>query len=283
VQTILGIVGSMRKLGNCEITIKEISRRISGSHRLDLLRLPEFDIAPCRGCYTCLIKDKCIIDDDHSRVTEALLEADMLIVAAPTYFLGPAAIFKRFTDRGLCLYPHLEALWGKPAVVVGIAGIPGKEGYTLLGLENFARMLFADVKMAKIVCGALPGEVLLEKENRHTAEALAAALEGEPSFPEEQGCPLCGSRTFRFLEHNQVRCMLCSNTGTVSLEAGVPRFQMRRSEHEFFLTRKDALEHKQWLIGMKSRFLEHKQALKQISLDYRRDGDWIRPVKGGKP
>jgi len=277
VQTILGIVGSLRKLGNCEIMTKEIGRRVSTPHRLKLLRLPEFHIEPCRGCYTCLVKDECVLDDDHSRVTEALLEADMLIVAAPTYFLGPSAVLKRFTDRGLCLYPHLMDLWGKPAIGVGIAGIPGKEGYTLLGLENFVKMLFGDLKMGRIVYGALPGEVFLDEENRSTAAALAAALESGTSPPSGPCCPLCGGRTFRFLENNRVRCMLCSNAGMVSMEDGVPRFHIQRSEHEFFLAREDALEHKQWLVGMKSRFLAHKRPLKQISLEYRSDGDWIHP------
>lgn len=278
-KTVLGILGSMRKLGNCEIMTKEISRRIAAPHRLKLLRLPEFEIAPCRGCYTCLVKNACVIDDDHGRVRDALLEADMLIVAAPTYFLGPSASLKRFTDRGLCLYPHAENLWGKPAVVVGIAGIAGKEGYTLLGLENFVRMLFGDLRMERIVYGALPGEVFLNEENRHTAAALAEALAGEAAEQSGPCCPLCGGRTFRFLEKNQVRCMLCSNAGTLSMEGVEPRLHIHRSRHEFFLTREDALTHKQWLIGMKSRFLEHKKALKTISLEYRGDGDWIRPTK----
>lgn len=281
-KTVLGILGSMRRLGNCEVMTKEISRRIGVPHRLQLLRLPEFDIAPCRGCYTCLAKDACVIDDDYAGAAAAMLQADMLIVAAPTYFLGPSAILKRFTDRGLSLYPHVEHLWGKPAVVVGIAGIAGKEGYTLLGLENFVNMLFGDLKMGRIVYGALPGEVFLNDENLQTAAALADALAGKASMESGPRCPLCGGRTFRFLGKDRVRCMLCSNAGTLSMEGVEPRFQMHRSAHEFFLTREDALAHKDWLVGMKSRFLEHKKALKQISLEYRGDGDWIRPPKPGE-
>ena len=33
----------------------------------------------------------------------------------------------------------------------------------------------------------------------------------------------------------------------------------------------------QWLIGMKSRFIEKKVALKAVSLDYRKGGSWIKP------
>lgn len=61
---ILGIIGSPRKLGNCEIMVKEISRQISIPHELNLLRLQDFNILPCRGCYTCLLKNgQCVLDD----------------------------------------------------------------------------------------------------------------------------------------------------------------------------------------------------------------------------
>jgi hypothetical protein len=71
--------------------------------------------------------------------------------------------------------------------------------------------------------------------------------------------------------------MLCSNTGSLSLENGIPVFAVHKGDHELFLTREDALEHRQWLMGMKARFLELKDDLKKISLDYRKDGTWILP------
>ena len=90
-KNVLAIIGSPRKLGNCEIMAKEISRRIDQPHQLRLLRLGEYDIRPCRGCYTCLFKNQCVIDDDFTAVAAAMVEADALIVAVPTYFLGPNA------------------------------------------------------------------------------------------------------------------------------------------------------------------------------------------------
>ena len=173
---VLAVIGSPRRLGNCEIMAKEISRNIAAAHELNLIRLSEFNIQPCRGCYTCLFKDGCVIDDDYYTVVEAILTADALIVTAPTYFLGPNSILKSFTDRGLALYGHAEALWAKPGIAVGIAGIAGKEGYTLLGIENFLKMLFADIRHRAVVYGALPGEIFLNDKNRETAAALARAL-----------------------------------------------------------------------------------------------------------
>jgi multimeric flavodoxin WrbA len=276
-KNILAIIGSPRTLGNCEIMAKEISRCITEPHNLNLLRLPEYDIRPCIGCYSCLYKNECVIDDDFRSAVQAMVEADALILAVPTYFLGPNACMKRFTDRGIALYPYLEKLYAKPAVAVGIAGIEGKEGYTMLGLESFLKMIFADLKMRRIVYGALPGEVFLNQKNRDTAAGMARALFGEPEIDKAPCCPVCGGQTFRFMKDNQVRCMLCSNAGRMVVENGRPVFEIPRSEHELFLSLEEALKHREWLVGMKSRFKANKDHLKEICLDYRHAGRWVKP------
>jgi hypothetical protein len=195
----------------------------------------------------------------------------------PTYFLGPNASLKRFTDRGIALYPLLEKLWAKPAVGIGIAGIPGKEGYTLLGLESFLKMLFVDIKMRRIAYGALPGEVFFSEQNKELAADMARALFGQAETDTAPSCPVCGGQTFRFLEDRRVRCMLCSNAGTMEIQTGRPVFEITRSEHELFLTLEEALAHREWLVGMKSRFSANKERLKEIALDYRRQGEWLKP------
>jgi hypothetical protein len=257
---------------------KEISRQWTIAHELVLLRLPEFDIGPCRGCYLCLVKGRCPIEDDYEAVCRAILSADALILAAPTYFLGPNACLKRFTDRGLTLYPYIESLWRKPAVAVGVAGIPGKEGYTLLGLENFLTLLFADIRASRMIYGALPGEIFLNRQNRETARSLAESLIDAPRPDTGPCCPLCGGRTFRFLSHDRVRCMLCSNAGILESEGGKTQLHIQRSDHELFLTRQQALDHRDWLLSMKSRFRAQKDRLKDISSGYRQDGTWIKPA-----
>jgi NAD(P)H-dependent FMN reductase len=277
-KTILGLLGSPRRLGNCEIMVKEIARRVDTPHELNLLRLPEFEIQSCRGCYRCLMEDQqCPLEDDFYGVLAAITAADALVVAAPTYFLGANGCLKRFLDRGLARYDHTASLWGKPAVGIGIAGIRGKEGGTLLDIERFLKLLLADVKGVRMVFGALPGEVFLNGETRGIASALAAALFGPPLPPEAPGCPLCGGTTFRFLGGDRVQCQLCSNTGTFRVHAGTPAFDIPRSAHELFLTQADAENHKKWLLGMKARFLEKKTELKEITLPYLKEGRWIRP------
>lgn len=273
---ILALLGSPRRLGNSEIMAKEIGRQLTIPHELKLLRLPDFNLAPCRGCYRCLAKGRCPIDDDFAVVADAILEADALLLIAPTYFLGPNASLKSFTDRGLALYPHLESLWGKPSVAVGIAGIPGKEGYTLLGLENFLTMLFADIRARRMVYGALPGEIFLNDHNLAIARTLAMALCDPVSESVNPCCPLCGGTTFRFIDHHRVRCMLCSNAGTFATSEGETHIEIHKGDHDLFLTREDALAHREWLVSMKDRFRKQKDDLKRISNAYRTEGTWIR-------
>ena len=275
---ILGIIGSPRKLGNCEIMIKEISRKITEPHELRLLRLSDFTILPCRGCYRCLFKeDGCPLEDDLYSVLHPILDSDAIILAVPTYFLGPNACLKRLIDRGLALQAHTEKLWGKPAVGVGIAGIAGKEGYTHLGMESFLKLLLTDTRQSTIVYGALPGEVFLNPANKTAATALASALFAPVAEKEIPSCPLCGGNTFRFMDDTRVRCMLCSNAGTVSLEGGRPVFKIEKSEHELFLSKEGVLKHREWLMGMKDRFIEQKNRLREITGAYRKQGIWIKP------
>lgn len=275
---ILGIISSARKLGNCEIMVKEICRNLPEPCEIKLLRLPDFNIKSCMGCYTCLFKEgKCVIEDDLYKIIDPLIEADALVVAAPAYFLGAHSYVKRLLDRGLSFYAKVEKLWGKPSVGVAVAGIKGREGSTLLGIENFLKLTLTDIRQTQVVYGAMPGEVFLNEKNKETAKMLATSLFGDPIPKKGPVCPLCGGDTFRFLEGNKVRCMLCSNAGTIYIKEGAPFFSIEKSNHQLFLRKQDAIDHKKWLIGMKERFVLKRSQLKAITTGYRKEGQWIKP------
>ena len=275
---VLAIIGSPRKLGNCEIMAKEISHQLPIPHELNLLRLQDFKVLPCRGCYHCLYKtEHCVLEDDLNTVIQAMVDADAYIVSAPTYFLGINASVKTFLDRGISFYAHIENLWNKPGVGVAIAGIEGKEGYSRLAIQSFLKMIFANDKNTQVVYGALPGEIFLNKENKQAAGKLASALFGPRVEEKGPCCPQCGGDTFRFLDNNRVRCMLCSNSGIITIASGSPMFDIPESRHDFFSSKENKKKKKKWLLGMKSRFMEHKKALKEITVPYLRQGNWVKP------
>ncbi len=270
-KNILGIIGSPRKLGNSEIMIKEISRNIALPHNLQLVRLSDFNLLPCKACYQCLFNNKeCVLDDEFNNLLNLIKNSDALIVAAPTYFLSANSSLKRFIDRGITFYANLDKLWGKPAIGIGIAGMKGKEGYTLLDIQNFLSILFADIKKIEMIFGALPGEIFLNNKNKKTAGHLAASLfTTMPEKKEPHYCPLCGGDTFRFTGKNQVICMLCSNSGTMAIENSLPVFKINKSSHNLFLSKDDALKHLNWVMGMKEKFNRKKTELKKITAIYK--------------
>jgi multimeric flavodoxin WrbA len=282
VKNLLGIVCSPRKFGNSELFIKELYRQLSGDWTLQLMRLPELDIRPCQACYACLFGEmRCRQDDDFALALQALVECDAYVVAAPTYLLGPNASLKRFLDRGLSFYAHLDRLWGKPAVGVAIAGIAGMEGYTKLAVESFVKLTLGDLRGAVVIYGALPGEIFLEGGGAAAAQRLASALEGrreavDPTIPR---CPLCGGDTFRFLNGGQLKCMLCSSSGQYECADGGLGIHTLPGEHPLFLSYQDVERHARWLRGMKEKFLERRKELKTVTQRYTQTGTWIRSEK----
>jgi len=284
VQNVLGIVASPRKLGNCEIMVKQIARELPFACTLNLVRLSDFNIMACQACYRCLFdKQRCVLKDELQLLLDAVLAADRIILAVPTYFLGANAALKLFIDRGLAFYGHTETLWGKPSVGVCIAGIQGMEGSGLLGVDNFLRMLLTDIKDRRVIYGALPGEIFLNDANRQTARDLALALADRGRPEARPRCPFCGSDTFRFLGRDRVRCMVCSNPGTMTLTAEGPVFAMEKGDHPMILSKQDVIDHRDWLLGMKARFIENKAILKPVCTDYLKDGNWVRPPAKNQP
>ena len=285
-RNLLGIVCSPRKFGNSELFIKELYRQLAGDWKLTLMRLPELDIRPCRACYQCLFGEmKCPQDDDFPMALQALIESDAYVVAAPTYLLGPNASLKRFLDRGLAFYAHLDKLWGKPAAGVAIAGIPGMEGYTKLAVESFIKLTLGELRGVAVIYGALPGEIFFGDDGAATAQRLAKALEeGEGEVDQKTPrCPLCGGDTFRFLSGGQLRCMLCSSSGHYKRSGEGLEIQTQPGEHPLFLSYRDVERHARWLRGMKEKFLERRKELKTVTQRYTQTGAWIRSKKTDDP
>lgn len=286
-KTLLGLIGSPRKMGNSELLVKEIHRQLPDGWDLKLLRLSEFDIKPCIGCYQCLYGDmKCVLKDDYAMALDALVQADAFVLAAPTYFLGANSSVKRFLDRSMSLYRHIDQIWGKPAVGIVVAGMRGQEGYAKLQVDSFIKLCMADHRGTETVIGALPGEVLVDHHGRDASKKLANALVTENS---ESGrvttiptCPQCGGDTFRFLDTEKLKCMLCSSEGSYFWDEKRLQTAIPRPEHPLFLTYEDAKNHLAWLQGMKDAFLAKRKELKAATGGYSEDGEWIRPRSTGE-
>lgn len=275
---LLGILASPRKFGNSEIFIKELYRQLPGGWELKLVRLPDLDIRPCRGCYKCLFEEMiCPQKDDFHLVLESLVESDAYAVVAPTYFLGAHASLKLLLDRGLSFYNHVDRLWGKPAIGVAIAGNKGMEGYTKLALESFIKLTMGDLRGSEVIYGALPGEIFIGSEGKETAKRLAKALVyGKENGSDVPACPLCGGDSFRFLPNGQVRCMLCSNSGSYEWKEDRLQCHISLGEHPWFLNFEGSKRHADLLREKKKDFLARRKELKAITEQYDEEVNWIQ-------
>lgn len=268
---LLGIIGSPRKMGNCELMVKEIAAAAPGTPKLSMVRLVEKDIRPCKACYRCLTGD-CPHQDDFKAVFQAILEADAVVVAAPAYLRGTHSSLQRFLDRGLQAYRHVDALYGKRAVAVAVAGVEDGEGSALLGVENFIRQLGLSLKGRAVVRATFPGDAIVFEEGRSAARRLASALASKDEYaPEGVSCPECKGTYFEFRGAAAVYCLSCGGTGTLTMDGGILRPRIGPPAHSW-RTKEEMASHGKWLIGRRDEFLRQRERLK----------DAVKPYLGGE-
>lgn len=274
---VLGLILSPRKMGNSEIIIKEISKHIPEEHKLHLLRFSDFKLQPCTGCYRCLFKENgCRTEDDFKFILKKIVDADAVIVSVPTYFFSANSLLKVFLDRCLSAYDYIDELWNKPAIGIGICGIEGLDGRTLLDIQSFMRFLFFDIKTVEIISATLPGDIALKEDFVKKAQVIGESLFGSGINSFSPKCPLCESNFFQFKSDNKVKCGLCSNEGEMIIENGKTKFYIK-DKHRIFFTKEEALKHKEWLKDQRKEFLGIRKELREVSDYYKYIGEWIRP------
>jgi len=137
---ILGICGSMRDESNTNKLVKVVAE--SSGCDYELIYLGEHTIQPCTGCTLCIMNEgQCSIQDDMQQIYEKILQADSMIIGAPTYFFDISGAVKCFIDRMMAIFfrdigpnYHTNMPWhgkrphfGKPAVIITTAAGEGHE------------------------------------------------------------------------------------------------------------------------------------------------------------
>lgn len=276
-KTILGLIASPRRLGNCEIIIKEIARHVPEPHELKLIRLHAKNIKPCRACYACLDSGQCTIDDDFRFIADQMAAADGFIIASPCYLMGLNGVLKLFIDRCMQMLSRGESLLDKPALNIVTAGLKGESGYTEMALNSFTMILGLKLQESAVFYGALPGEALWKKEDqkervRHLATRLFSP---EPRKYEQWRCPLCGSDAIQLLGGNRVQCMVCRNYGTISLKDGEVSLDVALKPENILYTHEQRKHHHQWLQNEKNLFLQTHREIAGFQKEYKDEGEWL--------
>jgi len=215
---ILGLIGSYRKLGNTEVLVKEAlmeAQRLGA--KIDMLRLTDLRIEPCKGCMACAFKqEECRISDEWSTFRDKLIANDAVILGAPTYFLGPAGIIKMITDRNIAFQYGAIQHTGKPGAVIGVSGVNGWEPFALPMLNVFMFTCGLRVIDQVMFYAQGPGEILLDESALKRArkvgfnifEAAGESAEKRTYVGEQGVCPACHQNLFS-VKNGILECALC--------------------------------------------------------------------------
>ncbi len=97
---VLILSGSPRKNGNSDLLCDEFMRgAIESGNEVTKINVCERNVAPCRACYACKESGNCVIKDDMAEILQAMIDADVLVLASPVYFYSIDAQLKAVIDR----------------------------------------------------------------------------------------------------------------------------------------------------------------------------------------
>lgn len=98
---VLAIAGSPRRHGNSETLLDFVIEELETDSFITVQKiiLNDADIQPCRGCNACEKLNYCINHDGMDTLSEQIIEADLIILAAPIYCMSICAQAKALVDR----------------------------------------------------------------------------------------------------------------------------------------------------------------------------------------
>ncbi|MDD3653617.1 MAG: flavodoxin family protein [Desulfotomaculaceae bacterium] len=279
---ILGIVSSQRVAGNSEILTKAAMEATGPDHKKELIRLTDLDIKSCKGCYNCLPPDvPCHIKDDLNYLLDKIRDADAVVLAAPSYFLGPQGSIKMLQDRFLSISNSFQEFSGKHCITIATYGMPGAKGYTEVALNVTARFLNLNLIDSDSFIGASPAEVLEDPRNLDRARQMGRGLidPGYKRTPKVSECPVCWSDILRY-DGSAIICPFCGTKGEIKVEEQVARLvfspqadhrfsdEGRRQHFDVFLNRK------------KQEFIAKRHYYKKLQAPYLSMDWWVSPPGG---
>ncbi len=204
---IVALIGSFRKNGNSTLAAKYIAQELDAD--LEILRLTDYKIKPCKACYACLLGDKCKIDDDVYHIYEKIKESDKILISSPVYVFDATGPLKTLLDRQLMAIDYFEEFSEKDAAVITSHGFENMKGWAASTHLALARVIGLNVVGNVEVNAALPGEVLAEDENKAKLDRIVKGLEEEEVVRFDGQCPICLNTSFRVDE--VINCMICGS------------------------------------------------------------------------
>lgn len=107
---VLLIASSSRKNGNTDLLAQQFAKGAEESgNKVEMLYLRDYKFGYCLGCWVCSNNGgDCVQKDDINHLYPKLLEADVIVFAAPTYFYSIDGRMKTFFDRMVTIYGRMH-------------------------------------------------------------------------------------------------------------------------------------------------------------------------------
>lgn len=276
---ILGIVASPRVVGNSEILAKAAMEATGADNQLELIRLKDLDIKPCKACYSCLPPEvPCIIKDDLKYLLDKIRAADAVVIAAPCYFLGPQGSIKMLQDRFLSVSNKSREFAGKPCITITTYGVPDQQGYAEAALNLTARFLNLHLIDSASFLGANPTAVLEDPTNLEKVRKMGRGLvdpEYQRSYQAYQ-CPVCWSDILRY-NGQEVICPFCGTKGAIKVEEQEAKLVFYPQANHRFSDEGGRRHFQEFLNTKKQEFIAKRQQYKELQTPYRAMDWWVSP------
>jgi NADPH-dependent FMN reductase len=283
---ILGVVGSARRWGNADLLVRQalLGAQAEGA-TVKAVRLTDLNLESCAGCMRCVSGDlACPLDDDLAWLVDTIQAAGGLVLAAPTYFLGPAAVVKLVLDRLLVVMGRVNGPLPpvRPAVTIATAGLELWRGVTLPFLNAVAGTFGYRAIESLTALAPGPGEVLLDEELMGRVLAAGRRLgrgELEPAPVAPNVCPICRSDCF-VLNGARATCPICGREAAVEYDGRqvTLRFDEAGDGHQRWTPEGLRAHVVEWVMATGPRYRARRGEIKARRAPYReKEVEWLLP------
>lgn len=166
---VLIVSSSPRKGGNSETLAAAFAKGAQeAGHQVETVYLREKRYGFCRGCFACLERGRCVIQDDAVEIAAQMHDADVLVFATPVYYYSVSGQLKTMLDRANPLYDtdyaFTKAYLLATAAEEGAHAVEGTEKAVQGWVDCFDRCTLADTVFAGGVneVGDIAGHPALE-------------------------------------------------------------------------------------------------------------------------
>lgn len=123
--------------------VRIVSEQLAGRMTVKSICIDDYRFGFCRGCRSCHLTARCILEDDIPLIMKELDQADIIVCVSPSYWADIPGQFKAFIDR--CTPwcnthdPHAVIAAGKKGYSIALRTGPGiKECERIIqSLEHF--------------------------------------------------------------------------------------------------------------------------------------------------